>query len=388
MAYRLEDGEGMAQGVRRIVAQQVKGAIEQLEGEGDRSEGVHDARKRLKKTRSAMRLVRDDLGNRRRRKENVVLRDAGRGLSGVRDAQVLVKTLDGVASDEQLPESSVRELRAILDEQRVTLEAETHDGGGAEAVARELAVLHERIGDWPLEDQSFDSAAKGLRRIHRRGARAMKAALDKGDDESWHEWRKRVKDLWYATRILQPVSPQLDGMVEDADQLSDVLGDHNDLAVLAATVDQHEGEIGPEAAETVRRAVFNRRDALRRMAVPLGKRLYGENSKALAARLKKAWRARSAERLADARWVDPEAAEEIRALIAARCATKGAERARITATLRRRGWGVASLAKSLGRSPDEFSAEDWDELLKTGKIRIGDPPDAEVLARKELAAAP
>ena len=34
----------------------------------------------------------------------------------------------------------------------------------------------------------------------------MQTALKKGDDDSWHEWRKRVKDLWYALRILKPVA--------------------------------------------------------------------------------------------------------------------------------------------------------------------------------------
>ena len=42
-----------------------------------------------------------------------------------------------------------------------------------------------------------------------------------------------MKDLWYAGRILAPISgPQIDGLVAEADELSDVLGDHNDLAVL------------------------------------------------------------------------------------------------------------------------------------------------------------
>src|SRR4028118_1369351 len=84
-------------------------------------------------------------------------------------------------------------------------------GGRAAAAAAELAAARDRTDDWPLEDESFASAAAGLRRMHQRGRRAMSAALEKGDDDLWHEWRKRVKDLWYASRILKPVAPGLLG---------------------------------------------------------------------------------------------------------------------------------------------------------------------------------
>ena len=369
MAYRLKRGEPMATGIRRIVADQIEGAVAGLGGHGDRTEVVHDARKRLKKSRSALRLVRHDLGNGLRRRENKVLRNVGRRLSGVRDAQVLVDTLDGVAVDTAVPAAAARDMRRRLEERRARAEAEA--GKGGEQIVTELAQLRARIDDWPLDDESFDSAARGLRRIHRRGKRAMTAALERGDDGSWHEWRKRVKDLWYATRILRPLTPQLEGMVADGDELSDILGDLNDLAVLAAAISDYESELGAEAAEALHAAVRRRRDDLRRRAVPLGTRLYGDSSKALAARLAAAWPAHIAERVIDARWVDVETADQIRALIDARCNTAGTERARLSATLRRRGFGVAALAEPLGRPPRDFCAADWDELVKRGSIRLG-----------------
>jgi hypothetical protein len=60
---------------------------------GDLNPAVHEARKDLKKLRAVLRLVRDDLGDAVYRSENVRFRDAGRMLSGARDAHVRVETL-------------------------------------------------------------------------------------------------------------------------------------------------------------------------------------------------------------------------------------------------------------------------------------------------------
>jgi CHAD domain-containing protein len=299
MAYRLKPGEGMASGVRRIVDEELEQAIAQLEGRGDPDPdaAVHDARKRLKKARSAMRLVRDDLGD-VRPAENAVLRDAARAVSGVRDAHVLLRTLEATARPEDgsaLPDAAVAPLRRILEERRDRLVAAAHaDGGAAVAAAAEIGDVRVRVPLWPLEEESFAAARAGLLRQYRRGRRAMSGCLGgEDDDEAWHEWRKRVKDLWYALRILEPVAPApLGAMVAEADALGDVLGEHNDVAVLASAVTEHEDALEPADVTLLREAIRRRRAGLRRTATPLGRRLYAERPKALGRRLQAYWDAR------------------------------------------------------------------------------------------------
>src|SRR5262245_62686664 len=52
-----------------------------------RGEGVHNARKQFKQVRGVLRMVRQGLGEKIYKKQNVVFRDAGRPLSEVRRSE-------------------------------------------------------------------------------------------------------------------------------------------------------------------------------------------------------------------------------------------------------------------------------------------------------------
>jgi CHAD domain-containing protein len=381
MGYKLKRREGFADGIVRVVDEQLEGAVKQLRGEGegdaDADEAVHDVRKRLKKSRSALRLGRYDLGDATRDAENEVLRQAGRRLSGARDAQVLLHTL--ALFEDELSAPTCGAMRDLLEQRREALGAQRRGAlDGTQAIADELDALRGRTGDWPLADASFGSAGRGLRRIHKRGRRAMEVAIADGSDEDWHEWRKRVKDLWYSLRILRPIArTQLAGMVDEADELSDVLGDHNDLAVLLQAVEEHRGELGDDRAAELRAAVSRRRDRLRLAAVPLGKRLYAEAPRRFSSRVQTYWNARDAEAAAAARWLTHEQAEEIRELLVRKSSADGAEQRRLGDRLRQHGFRVSELATS---APAEFGPDDFDKLVKRGQIRIGEPPPAREFA--------
>src|ERR671910_1096929 len=246
MAYRLKDSEGMASGLRRIARKELEKAGAELAGESGSGadEAVHETRKHLKKARAVLRLARADIGNGTRRAENDRLRAIQGRLSGPRDAQVLLETLAALCgpSGRKLPQRTTRKLRDPLRAQR----DRARDGQAERRAAaiEELADARARVEDWPLTDETFDVAAVGLRRIYRDGRSARDAAERSTAAEAWHEWRKRVKDLWYAARILQPAAPvELGALVDQADTLADLLGDHNDLAVLRGAVAEHGGDL-------------------------------------------------------------------------------------------------------------------------------------------------
>src|SRR5215218_7361593 len=94
--YRLEAGEPMPDGVRRIALGQLDLVADDIAApdDGPDDEAVHEARKAFKRLRALLRVNRDQLGDDIRRRENAAFRDAGRRLSGARDARVVVATFD------------------------------------------------------------------------------------------------------------------------------------------------------------------------------------------------------------------------------------------------------------------------------------------------------
>ena len=293
------------------------------------------------------------------------MRDASRRLSGARDAQVMLDTLEGLTHALPAPPNDeLRSLQRDLVARRAELASQLEgDAGLLEDVAGDLEAIRGRVATWALTDEGWRSVAEGAELIHDRGRAAMHHALQGDSDDDWHEWRKRVKDLWYAARILAPITgPQVDGLVQEADELSDVLGDHNDLAVLLGAAGDRPG---------LRAAIVARRDALRRVAATLGRRLYGERPKAFARRLEALLAAHEDAHAASARWLTPAAAEQARELLAAKPTADPAGRRRIAMGLRRLGLRTSEYESEVPRRVGGFAAEDLDLLVARGIVRVG-----------------
>jgi CHAD domain-containing protein len=285
-AYRLKDGEPLPDGIGRVARGRIDDAIDELSGKSDSTpeEAVHEARKDMKKLRALLRLARGELGKSRFARENACFRDAARELAGARDSDVMLETLRGL----ELPAGLGWELRKLIQAQR-----ETDGAGDREAAARDaVAILEEarkRVDDWPLRHDSFDAVAEGLERTYRRGRRDFRAARDEPSVEALHEWRKRVKELWYHHTLLRALWPPVMAAVGDeAHELSDLLGDDHDLAVLADWAGEH-ADPGPEFFE----AVGAQRAKLQKEAFAQGARVYADKPSAYLRRVRSLWDAGS-----------------------------------------------------------------------------------------------
>jgi CHAD domain-containing protein len=285
-AYRLESKESLPEGLARVARGRLDHAIDELHGKTDSTaeEAVHEARKDLKKLRALLRLVRDELGESGFARENRCFRDAGRELAAARDSDVMLDTLKAL----DLPAGFGWDLRKAIQAHR----ARNGEGGRNAAAAGVVAMLREargRVGDWPLEHDSFGALHGGLKRTYRRGRRDFKAVQANPSVESLHEWRKRVKDLWYHHTLLRPLwPPVMQAVGDEAHELADRLGDDHDLAVLADWIREHT-DAGPEFFD----AVDRRRAELQADAMTLGARLYADKPSAYVRRLRRLWEAAS-----------------------------------------------------------------------------------------------
>ena len=259
MAYRLKLRDGAARSLREVARKQLEAASEELEGGEDPVAAVHDARKRLKKTRSALRLARSGMAKPEFQTENRALRDAGRALAGARAADVLVETVEKLGEHYDVPFKLTR--NRLAKQPRPELDPAQHAG-----TLRALAAGADR---WAIEG---DVVVAGIRRTYARGREAFRLADRDPTAEHLHEWRKRVKDLWYQQRLLQEAWPGvLKAEAAEAKALSKLLGDDHDLAVLAEQLDADgDPQDLRELLEGVR---------------ALGRRVYAEKPKAFARRV-------------------------------------------------------------------------------------------------------
>jgi len=300
MPYRLDLAADPADALRSAVREQLDDAVRRLRDDraDDPAKAVHEARKDLKKARSLLRLARPGLPRAVYRRENGVLRDTGRSLSGARDADVLVETVAGLGEryTGQLPEAQFEALHAGL--AAAAAEAREHEGdAAAEDAVATLDAVAVRIGDWPLDRCDHDTLVHGATRGYKRGRAALAAAENTPSVERLHDLRKRVKDLWYHGRLLEEAWPRVvKAQSRAAHDLADLLGDDHDLAVLAERVERGVATDTPIDDEAVLALIARRRAELQAEAMPIARRLYAEPPKAFRARLREYVRAAGAER--------------------------------------------------------------------------------------------
>jgi CHAD domain-containing protein len=294
-AYRLIDGEPVGPGMRRVIAAQVDDAIAQLRGEAgtEPADAIHESRKDMKKIRSALRLVRDGVGDDIWRRENDHYRDVARLLSAHRDAEILVEALDGLGERfGQTARDRFDGLRAQLDEENRA----AHDDGTIErsmsGAAAELAAGRARIDTLPLDGDGWELIAPGLHRTYRRGRKRLRAAEEEASVTNLHEMRKRVKDLWYQLRLIRDADKHVLGaLAGHAHDLSDHLGDDHDLALLRDEV-QRRGDAfaSPADQRHLLQEIDQRRGELQFAAISLGETIYAEKPKKFTSRLSKLYR--------------------------------------------------------------------------------------------------
>ena len=305
-AYRLLSREPVDAGVKRVLTAQVDDAVAQLRGEAgtEPAEAIHEARKDVKKIRSALRLVRHEIGDDVWRRENDHYRQVARGLSGFRDAEILVEALDGLA--ERFGASAEGHFDAL----REQLEQENraaHDDGSVERAMAEaaagLAAGRSRIDALPLKGDGWELIGPGLHRTYRRGRKRLRTVEEEASVTNLHELRKRVKDLWYQVRLVGDADKHMLGPLADhAHDLSDHLGDDHDLALLRETVQRRRAAFAdPAHKRHLLEQIDQRRGELQFAAISLGERIYADKPKRFTKRLGNRWEAWRKRKPVDAR---------------------------------------------------------------------------------------
>lgn len=290
MAFAFTQRRAIEQQVRDIASEQIDKALDAgKRGEADFAALVHQLRRRCKKLRGLLRLIEPHFKHARR--ENRAFRDAAAGLSGTRDAAVMVETLADILDFDRQHDGGARIDAARGEALAAEFSAkagEVPDQQGASGLLRHFIETFEaarrRVDDWELSGRGFDQLGDGLEDTYRRMRNGLAVAETEQTAEAVHEWRKDAKYHWQHVALLQSAAPEvLKPRKALLDRLGEILGDHHNLAVL----DHKLAELPDVSA--IRGVIAERQATLASEAFVLGHQLTAEKPGMLRDRFEQYW---------------------------------------------------------------------------------------------------
>ena len=288
MGFRLKLREPLPDGLKRVFREQIDAALRLCRHPAkQRGVTVHEVRKHLKKLRAAMRLAVGEVGKNQHAHEDRCVREIGRLVSDLRDAQVRLQTLVQLRDEanKKSEENPFPRLEELLSLERESFSA-AFDGWQKQAIPK-LERAGERLAKWPLDRITWKRICGAVEKIYKHGQRGLAKTIKKPVPENFHAWRKRVKDLWYQLRILQPLNRTVfEEMAHDADVLGELLGLQHDFDFLMERLEKESSDeaLRDELAQ-LQKLTHKRGRRLCRDALELGRRFYAEPPKAFAKRI-------------------------------------------------------------------------------------------------------
>lgn len=281
MAFCFHAGESVRDGVRRIGLEQIDAVLADLR-DGMNAQRIHDARKRCKMLRALLHLVRGGLDAKKRRTEIARWRAVAGALGRARDASVRRDTFRSIVTRP----NACRELASRIE---ADAEAARRACLDAAVLGRTTARVSAGRRAWErlsLKHHGWRTIEAGLRGGYREARVALRVVVHEPSDEALHEWRKRVKTLWYHVRLLGKVRPKkLKPLCGTLEKIGGILGADHDLAMLRAYAIEHDGQ----SIDVLDPLIAHRRSKLQRKAGVLARSIFAQRPREFAACLKRWW---------------------------------------------------------------------------------------------------
>ena len=233
--HRTSAGGGrLGPDLQRFAHEQLRMAQAHLARTGDdRHDGVHEARKCLRRTRAVLAI-----GAKPWRRSiaavDIELRRICRGLSWIRDAQALVESLvrlegnSGITAD-----IHARALMAATRRRDEVLTLALRRDADFARRRQRIAKVDTRLAalDWSALDTQAALAA--LRRSERRLRRSRRQAMAKPEDDArWHTFRRRLRRWRQQITVLDAIAPETTRGLDSRDEQAVLMGELQDDRLL------------------------------------------------------------------------------------------------------------------------------------------------------------
>lgn len=285
MAYVFEADETVAEGCKRILQESIADILVELKKADD--QGIYKARKGFKQIRALLLLWRSEMGEAHYKERNGFYRDLAFSIAPLRDAFVLIETLDKAVAGLEIPElleNAQRLRKALMSDYKKMRRKLTKESGSVEQAIQALEAHCLEIETWDFPADKFKSLQKGFLRSYTQGQKLRRKAFAKKNDETFHEWRKAVKSLWYHCRLLEKAYPKkLSPYIDELKKLAEFLGKANDFALL-------ETYLAEQGETALAQLVHEKRETMLAAAKPLGKAIYKEDSRKFIRKISLKWK--------------------------------------------------------------------------------------------------
>jgi CHAD domain-containing protein len=251
-----------------------------LRAEGPVDQVVHQTRVTCKRMRALWRLIEPSSDPAWVKAEDRALRNAARALSSYRDRDVARPTLETLLAAESSPSIKLSlDLLGLSQSSGDTVSPEWTEAI-EQAVDHGLATLEESLRQLrtaPLLAGGWSALAPGLEASYRQGRRDWRLLLRKSDDDCFHDWRKRVKALYFQLCFLRSMDPDgLEPVIEGLRKLGNTLGREHDLQILRDQAQDREKNYRAVVSfSPLHKRVAKALARLRKKALRQGEVLYG-----------------------------------------------------------------------------------------------------------------
>ena len=292
MPYRFKINEPVEKGFRRIAREQLDVVARRAGGvRRSRAIGVHECRKALKRLRALVRLgIGCDRKWRRQRRRTKALGEIAQLLSARRDQTVMLQTIGKLAVE--VPDAADR-FGAVACAPRRSCRRSVGEASRRRYAPRRLACFSYKRRRNSRARSSQVAASRRSKADWRRAIgqarKATKYAYDEPSDESFHTLRKAVQWHWRQMSLLARAWPDEFAVRGSAWELSQLLGDDHDLAMLIGAASTA-ADISVEQKEATVALCQRQQQVLRATAEFRAKRLFAETPQAFIKRVSAYWR--------------------------------------------------------------------------------------------------
>ena len=192
MSFQLRRNEALGEGLRRICRKQIEQALAIAHGEEPKSDTpVHHTRKHLKKARAMLRIVQKEIGRGLFQQQDHWLRDVGRLISEIRDAEVRLQTVRQLQGlKHRRGDVTFGELERML-----MLELENFVAAFAGWQAQAVPLLEQAaaaVDCWPIEQFSGKQLRCAIQKTYKCGRNRMAHARKNPSTEIFHKLRSEA----------------------------------------------------------------------------------------------------------------------------------------------------------------------------------------------------